>query len=148
LEMTLLTWFLKILITLPISLTVLLIYGDPAVWQNPQQAAFAAQPIANLILVLTIAPMLETIMGQWGPIAVVQQWTSRPAPALAAATCFFAGLHLLSWDVMIVIATLPVGFVLAWSFFVWQRQSLWHALGVTAVIHALHNAIALCLLIR
>ena len=145
-EMTLLAWFLKTLVTLPISLTVLLIYGDPAVWQNPQQAAFAARPLANAMLALAIAPLFETMLGQWGPIATVGQWTSRPQPALAAATLFFAGLHLVSWDVTIVIATLPVGFVLAWSFLVWQRRSLLHALGMTAAIHAFHNAIALCLL--
>jgi len=146
LEMTLLAWFLKTLTTLPISLTVLLVYGDPAVWQNPQQAVFAAHPLVTAMLALAIAPLFETLLGQWGPIATVQQWTSRPQPALVAATLFFAGLHLFSWDVTIVIATLPVGFVLAWSFLVWQRRSLFHALGMTAFIHAFHNTIALCLL--
>ncbi len=143
----LLAWFLKIVITLPISLTVLLVFGDPAVWQNPQQAAFAAHPLANAILALAVAPFLETLLGQWVPLTVIRQWTPHPQPALAAATLFFAGLHLFSWDVMIFVATIPVGFVLAWSFLVWQRQSFAHAIGVTAAIHAFHNAIALLLMV-
>ncbi len=144
--MTLLAWFLKIVITLPISLTVILIHGDPAVWQNPQQAAFAARPVANAILALAVAPFLETMMGQWAPITLVRQWTLRQTPALAVTTLFFAGLHLFSWNIMIVVATLPVGFVLAWSFLVWHRQSWIHAVAVTTAIHTLHNAMALLLM--
>lgn len=144
--MILLAWFLKIVMTLPVSLMVLLIYGDPAVWQNPQQADFALRPVANAILALAVAPILETIIGQWAPIAAVRQWTQCQPLVLATATLFFAGLHLFSWDVTIFFATLPVGFVLAWSFLVWHRQSRTHAVGVTAVIHALHNAIALLLM--
>jgi hypothetical protein len=145
-EMLLLTWFLKVVITLPISLTVLLVYGDPAVWQNPQQAAFAARPVANTLLALAVAPVVETMMGQWLPIVLARQFTSRPQPILVATTLFFAGLHLLSWDLMVAVAAIPVGFVLAWSFLVWSRQSLAHAMSVTAAIHAFHNAIALCLM--
>lgn len=146
-EMTLLAWFLKIVVTLPISLTVLFVYGDPGVWQNPQQVAFAARPITNILLALAVAPLLETMMGQWAPIALIQQWTPRQSLAVAAATLFFAGLHILAWNMMIVVATLPVGLVLAWSFLVWQRQSLVHAMGVTVAIHALHNMIALVLMV-
>jgi hypothetical protein len=145
-EMTLLAWFLKIVITLPISLTVLFVYGDPGVWQNPQQAAFAARPLTNMLLALAVAPLLETLMGQWAPIALIQQWTPRQSLALAAATLFFAGLHILAWNMMIVIATLPAGLVLAWSFLVWQRHSLVHAMGVTVAIHTLYNMIALVLM--
>lgn len=145
-EMTLLAWFLKIVMTLPISLTVLFIYGDPEVWQNPQQVAFAARPVTTAIFALAIAPILETVMGQWAPIAVVKQWTAQKSPALAVATLVFAGLHVFSWDVMIVIATMPIGFVLAWSFIVWHHQSWVYGVGVTAAIHAVHNLIALLLL--
>jgi hypothetical protein len=53
---------------------------------------------------------------------------------------------MLAWDLMIVVATLPVGFVLAWSFLVWQRRSLRHAIGMTITIHTLHNIIALFLM--
>jgi hypothetical protein len=145
-EMILLAWFLKIIITLPISLIVLFVYGDPSVWQNPQQAAFAARPVTNTFLALAVAPLLETMLGQWAPITLIKQWTSRQSLTLAAATLFFAGLHLFSWDLTIVVATTPIGFVLAWSFLVWQRQSLAHAIGVTAAIHVIHNAMALCLM--
>ncbi len=147
LEMILLAWFLKLVVTLPISLMLLFAYGDFAVWQNPQLSAFAARPVANAILALAVAPILETVIGQWLPLFLVRQWTSRPYLALTASTFFFAGLHFISWNVMIFVATLPVGFVLAWSFFVWQRQSIAHALGITMGIHALHNAIALCFMI-
>ncbi len=145
-EMILLAWFLKILVTLPISLTVLLLYGDPAVWQNPQQAAFTVQPVASTILALGIAPILETLIGQWAPILIIRQLTMREWPALAVATLLFAGLHFVSWDAMIFIATIPVGFVFAWSFLVWQRRSVAHGIGITAAIHACHNAIALLLM--
>ena len=145
-EMILLVWFLKAIITLPISLMVVFIYSDPSVWQNPQQAAFAARPVANTLLALAVAPLLETMIGQWAPIAMIKQWTARQSTALAAATLCFAGLHWFSWDLTIFVATTPVGFVLAWSFLVWQRQSLTHAIGVTAAIHLLHNVMALCLM--
>lgn len=145
-EMTLLAWFLKIVLTLPISLTVLWLYGDPSVWENPQQAAFAAQPMASAILALGVAPILETLLGQWAPIFMMRQLTSREWPVLAVTTLLFASLHFVSWDAMIFVATIPVGFVLAWSFLVWQRRSLAHAIGVTTAIHACHNAIALLLM--
>ncbi len=145
-EMILLAWFLKIVVTLPVSLTVLLFYGDPSVWQNPQQAAFAARPVANAILALGVAPLLETIIGQWAPIFMIRQLTPREWPALAVTTLLFAGLHFMSWGAMIFVATIPVGFVLAWSFLVWQRRSLAHAISVTTAIHACHNAIALFLM--
>lgn len=147
LEMILLAWFLKLVVTLPISLMILFAYGDSAVWQNPQLSAFAARPVANAILALAVAPILETVIGQWLPLFMVRQWTPRPHLALAASAFFFAGLHFISWNVMIFVATLPVGFVLAWSFFVWQRQSIVHAFGITIAIHALHNAVALCFMI-
>ncbi len=145
-EMVLLAWFLKIVVTLPISLTVLLVFGDPSVWQNPQQSAFAARPVVNTVLALGLAPILETLIGQWVPILMVRQLTSRDWPALVVTTFLFAGLHFVSWDAMIFVATIPVGFVLAWSFLVWQRRSLAYAIGVTAAIHACHNAIALLLM--
>ena len=142
-EMVLLAWFLKLAVILPIRLIVLFAYSDSAVWQNPQQAVFATRPLANAILVLAIAPILETIVGQWFPLTIARQWTRHPQPALAISTLFFAGLHFISWDVLIVIATMPVGFVLAWSFFICQQRSIAYAISVTAAIHTLHNAIAL-----
>jgi len=87
-EMMVLAWFLKIVITLPISLMVLFVYGDPTVWQNPQQAAIAARPVANVLLALAVAPVLETVTGQWAPIALISQWTSRQSPALEAVAKF------------------------------------------------------------
>lgn len=112
-EMILLAWLLKLVVTLPISLIVLYIYGDAAVWQNPQLAAFAAHPVANIILALVVAPILETVIGQWLPLMMVRQWTPRPQLALAVSTIFFASLHIISWNVMICVATLPnSGFLL------------------------------------
>ncbi len=146
-EMVLLAWVLKLVIILPISLIVVYVYSDSVIWQNPQQAVFAARPVANAILALAISPIFETVVGQWFPLTIVRQWMPCPQTALTIATLFFAVLHFISWNIMIVMAMMPVGFIFAWSFFVWQQRSTAYAIGVTVAIHALHNAIALFFMI-
>ena len=93
-----------------------------------------------LLQIVVVAPVLETLL--MAPIlALLVRVLPRRRYAVIASAALWAVLHSLSapiWGVCIFWTFI----VFSTAFLVWREVSLWHALGVTAAIHALNNAFA------
>jgi len=95
-------------------------------------------PAALIALALIGAPIIETVLFQWFPIAVARRIGASAAVAALASAVLFALLHFQSgWAAVIV--HVPTGLVLAWSYLVWRHRTLGGALLATAAVHFLLN---------
>lgn len=92
-------------------------------------------------LALGFAPVVETLVFQWGPIAVVRRLGGSAAFAAVASATLFALLHYQS-GVAAVLVHVPTGLVLAWCFLAWRHRSLGRALLVTMGVHFVLNLLA------
>ena len=89
-----------------------------------------------------VAPMLETLFGQWLPIWIVGLFTNSRDKMLWLSALFFALLHSPA-GIGISVALFGLSLILSWSFMLNRESSRWRAYWVTAVIHALHNLVSL-----
>lgn len=96
---------------------------------------------AIVISALLIAPVIETFIGQWIPILLISWITRKRGHIMLWPSLFFASLHLYAgvWNIFIIF---PAALVFTWCFYVQYANSLWKALLLTAILHALHNSIA------
>lgn len=117
------------------------IVGLEHLFDNSQfDALFDMTPTMLLLQVIVVAPILETLL--MAPLlALYVRLFRRRRWAVLASAFTWAVLHSLSapiWGLCIFWTFV----VFSTAFLVWRDVSLWHALGVTAAIHALNNAIA------
>lgn len=97
-----------------------------------------------LVAMCVVAPLLETA-GLALIIWILQRVGLRPAfiPLVAALVC--ATLHSLAkplWGLEIFWAFL----IFSLCYVTWARKSFWAALGLTALLHALHNLLPMLFL--
>ncbi len=118
-------------------------------YTGPVDSAAVAQtemdPFLFFILACLLSPPLETICCQWLPIAVVSIFTNRLLPPLLISSLFFASLHIIGGTFQVIVTFFP-GLLFAWSFLVKRDWSLWQALWITSLIHAVHNIASMILL--
>jgi len=89
-----------------------------------------------------LAPLLETLIGQWLPLWIASWFTRETAWRVAFSAVLFSALHLYV-GFSGFLSILPVGVLLAWSFALKREQSRREAYGVTCAIHAIHNFVTL-----
>lgn len=95
-------------------------------------------PAALIALALIGAPVIETMLLQWFPIAGLRRVGASAAVAALVSATLFALLHFQSgWAAVIV--HIPTGLVLAWSYLAWRHRTLGGALLATAAVHFLLN---------
>lgn len=100
------------------------------------------EPVLGIALVISavfVAPLVETVVGQMLPVFFTGLVTKNIYIQVLVSTLFFTALH----PFPAYGALLPVAFIFAWTYVIKQKKSVWHAYGVTALMHGLHNAIAL-----
>jgi hypothetical protein len=98
-----------------------------------------------LVAMCVVAPLLETA-GLAVLIWLLQRIVPRPTlvPLVAALVC--AALHSLAkplWGIEIFWAFL----IFSLCYVTWARKSVWAGLGLTALLHALHNLLPLLALL-
>lgn len=99
-------------------------------------------PVALLVgLALVGAPVLETVLFQWFPIALVRRVGGSAAAAAVASAVLFAALHFQS-GLAAVLVHVPTGLVLAWSYLAFRHAGLGRALAAPAAVHFLLNLLA------
>jgi hypothetical protein len=101
---------------------------------------FDLSPTVMLLQVVVVAPVLETLV-MWPMLALYVRLLRRRRWAVLASALTWALLHSLStpiWGICIFWTFV----VFSTAYLVWREVSLRHALGVTAAIHALNNAVA------
>lgn len=104
------------------------------------EAGIPALLLAGLIL----APLLETLIGQWIPIWFVSLFTKKAAAIVIVSALLFSLQHV-HVGVPGFLTALPPGIFLSWCFLVKREQSRWGAYWMTAAVHCAHNACAIIL---
>lgn len=94
------------------------------------------------LIAIVIGPLVETVVGQWAPVAVARRLVERDSFAVLLSAWIFGWLHF-NQGALLVLIMFTTGLVLAWTFVVWRERGLWQALAVTTGVHALLNSVAL-----
>jgi hypothetical protein len=101
-------------------------------------------PIGKLLLVVVlIAPIVETILTQAFPIFVVRKFGGSFKLQILISTVLFAAAHLTEGVATAVCAGVIGGFYFAFTYAHWREKSRWTSFWVTAISHAIHNGIAI-----
>jgi hypothetical protein len=93
---------------------------------------------------LVLAPLLETLIGQWFGIWLVSRFTTAVPTVVGVSALLFALQHL-HVGLAGALTAFPPGIFLSWCFLVGRRQSRWRAYWTTAATHGLHNACAIAI---
>ncbi len=103
--------------------------------------------IQLIVLVCVVAPILETLLLQTLPVAIMRACRQRFWIRVVASTGPFAALHFpVSFSTGIG-AGLAGGFYFAFTYVHWREKSLAHAIWMTAATHAARNTILVALLL-
>jgi len=84
------------------------------------------------------APAVETIIAQWLPITILNKMISNALIIIWLDALLFSLAHWPTYGFIRMLTVLPVGLILAWSFFS-NRESFFRAFYLTASIHSLCN---------
>jgi len=133
-EFALLAFPLKVLVLIPWMLLGLEV-------NSTTEAVDTGSTLRLFVLGCIIAPMSETLIGQWLPIRLLYFYTKDRALILVGSAIFFAAQHLYVGFAGFIY-TFPIAILLSWSFLAYRRHSRWEAYWVTTAIHSLHNFIA------
>lgn len=97
-----------------------------------------------IILFIIFFPLLETFLGQMGPILALSKFTKNKWKIILSSAIFFALLHIHP-DIHLayIVAIFLAGLVYATAFFIKKQSSLKSAYFITASIHGLFNMYAL-----
>jgi len=98
--------------------------------------------IEILILAVILAPVLETLVGQRLPISLCQKFipSHKQSIGILSSTILFALMHL-SYSIWYFLAILPMGWILALTYTIFQRRKE-SAFWMTAILHAFKNLLA------
>lgn len=94
------------------------------------------------LMALGFAPLVETVLLQWLPIAAVRRLGGSASLAWISSAALFAALHYQSgWAAVLV--HVPTGLVLSWCYLAWRHRGLGRAILAPALVHFVLNALAL-----
>jgi hypothetical protein len=100
-----------------------------------------------IVVVCVVAPIVETLLLQTLPVAIMRACRQRFWIQVIAATGPFAALHFpVSFSTGIG-AGLAGGFYFAFTYVHWREKSLAHAIWMTAATHAARNILVVTLLL-
>lgn len=128
------SFVISILVALPIQ--AILKEGNPPIER------LARQNPGLLMAILVTMPFIETLIGQWLPIAIVGFFTRASVPKILVSSLLFAALHLGNSLSNALIVLLVLGPAFAFTFVRWREVSRWKAYLATSLTHAVHNACA------
>jgi len=93
------------------------------------------------------APIFETLLLQALPIAIARLAKAGFWLQVLVSTVPFAGLHFLEGFSVGLGAGVVGGFYFAFTYAHWRQRSRWTALWTTALCHAIHNAMAVFMML-
>ena len=98
-----------------------------------------------LILGVVVAPILETLVFQAFPVWIARLCKARFSVQVVISVVPFFLAHAVEGIQTGIAAGLISGFYLAFTYVHWREKRRWTAFWVTAISHAIHNAIAISL---
>jgi hypothetical protein len=109
---------------------------------------FLDWPIETVFIVmLLVAPVLETLLFQALPIFFVRLLKGSLRTQVVVSTILFAAVHFTEGITAGVSAGIIGGFYFGLAYAHWRTQSRWSPLWITTVCHAIHNGICFLLLV-
>jgi uncharacterized membrane protein YeaQ/YmgE (transglycosylase-associated protein family) len=104
---------------------------------------FTEWPMGSIFLVVVlIAPPLETLLAQALPIFVARKLKASFRVQVIVSTVIFTVCHIMEGFIATIAAGLVGGFYFGFTYAYWRQKSRWTGFWVTALSHAIHNAIA------
>jgi hypothetical protein len=94
-----------------------------------------------LIAGVVVAPVLETLVFQAFPVWIARLCKARFSVQIVLSVVAFTIVHAVEGVQAGIAAGLAGGFYFAFTYVHWRERSRWQAFWVTAVSHAIHNAI-------
>ena len=96
-----------------------------------------------MIAGVVVAPVLETLLLQALPVWIARLCKAGSSGQVIVSVVPFTIVHAIEGIGTGIAAGLLGGFYLAFTYVHWRERSRWQAFWVTAVSHAIHNAIAI-----
>jgi len=98
----------------------------------------------ELLVIVVIAPLVETLLLQSLPIFVARKFNASFRLQVIVSMVLFAACHFYFEGIVTGIAAGVIGgFYFAFTYAHWREKSRWTAFWVTAVSHAIHNGIVI-----
>lgn len=139
LELSLIAFFIKVPL-LVLSDILFTSVGLEYLVKLSDELQTAQTTLYDFLYGVLIAPPVETVFGQWIPIAIGSIFLKKTRWAIIFSAAIFALLHFPA------IAFAPgaffVGLLLAWCWLLKRKTSRWEAFWVTTSVHGLHNLYA------
>lgn len=109
---------------------------------NQPERGFMNEPLGKmLLLILVLAPVLETLLFQALPIGVARLFKAGFKMQVLVSTIPFAAAHLFEGITVGICAGLIGGFYLAFTYAHWVEKSVWTAMWTTTVAHFIRNGL-------
>jgi hypothetical protein len=99
------------------------------------------------VLLLMVAPPVETLVFQALPIFVVRWRRGSLRTQIGVSTLLFAAAHFPEGIAVGVSAGIIGGLYFSFAYAHWRGTSRWRAFWVTTLVHAIHNGIAFIMLL-
>lgn len=96
-----------------------------------------------LIIGVVVAPILETLLFQAFPVWIARLCKARFSIQVVSSVVPFFLVHAIEGIQTGIAAGLISGFYFAFTYVHWREKRRWTAFWVTAISHAIHNAIAI-----
>jgi hypothetical protein len=100
-------------------------------------------PLQLALMVVVVAPWIETFIGQGLPSLLTRLLRLPPAVFLVVSSVWFAGLHGLGFNGtdfwVMVLGHSVAAFLLAFTYLHGRKHSRWRAIWMTASVHMLAN---------
>ncbi len=136
-EVSALTLVSRYLLVVPVVI-LLTIFNVDTGTPNMDVYKVGQDPFWLFIDLVLLGPLLETWLLQWLPLRVLRLIRIPETLSIWITTIVFAFLHL-ETGLVNFIGTLPIGYLLVWSYVVRQKKSGWKAFWIVFAIHALTN---------
>lgn len=109
--------------------------------QNPLHLASLQEPtfgLDDIVLAVAIAPIFETLIGQFAPIAFVGKFTKIQNIKILISASLFMIFH---YPVVEFFpSAFAIGILFAWTWIVKAKRGKLEAFWIVTLIHSLHNA--------
>lgn len=142
LELSLIAFFIKVPLLI-LSDILFTSVGLEHLVKLSDELQTAQTTLSDFFLGVVIAPPVETVFGQWIPIAVGSIFLKKTKWVIIFSAIIFALFHFPA--IAFTPGAFLIGLLLAWCWLLKRKTGRWEAFWVTTSVHALHNFYAFLL---